>query len=855
MHDKNTKTILLVDDEIFILLDKTQSLREFGYSVLTTNSGEKAVDLVLTNNEIKLVLMDIDLGKGIDGTEAAKRILAKRALPIMFHTAHTESEMVQKVRGITRYGYVLKTASPVILESTIEMAFDLFETQQKLEKQMYQLRQKEYLYRLLMNNVQEGVILVNQDDEIQYVNTFFCNVTGYNENELTGKIGYEILVKPDEKDFLLQKNANRLRGISEQYEITMLKKNGKPINFFMNASPVYDENGIFSGSMATCLDITEKIMAETKAQESEKMLRLILDTIPVRVFWKDTNSIFLGCNQSFAMDAGLENQNDLIGKNDYQMGWKDQAELYRTDDRKVIDTKQAKLNYEELQSTPQGNKIWLQTSKVPLFDELGECQGVLGTYINITDKKKMEDKVQEYQKLLRLILDTIPARIFIKDKNMRYLDCNLSFAHDAGLSSTKDIIGKSDSDLVWHRQAKSYQALGQEVMSKNRPLIDIEEPHDYPDGKEGWVKTNLIPLRNECGECIGLLGSYEDISERIQAQNRLLQSEITYRGIINSIEEAIYIQDEHGRFLDVNKAVENFYGYPREFFIGKTPEFISAGEKNNLSEIMSAIQKAYYGTPQHFEFWGKQKDGNIIPKEVFVSQGTYFGEKVVIAVARNISERIEKEKQIYQLLQEKETLLKEVHHRIKNNMNIIRSLLSLQIKSTHEQKVISALQDAQSRVQSMMVLYDKLYRTTHFKNISTQDFFSSLVDEIISIFPQQIVISINKMIEDFNLEEKKISALGIILSELLTNAMKYAFQQKEEGTLSINLKKVNTIVQFTIQDNGDGFPKDYDKQKSAGFGLKLVRMLTEQLNGNLFCESSESGSKFVIEFPFTDSDF
>jgi two-component sensor histidine kinase len=85
--------------------------------------------------------------------------------------------------------------------------------------------------------------------------------------------------------------------------------------------------------------------------------------------------------------------------------------------------------------------------------------------------------------------------------------------------------------------------------------------------------------------------------------------------------------------------------------------------------------------------------------------------------------------------------------------------------------------------------------------------------------------------------------------------MKYAFQQKEEGTLSINLKKVNTIVQFTIQDNGDGFPKDYDKQKSAGFGLKLVRMLTEQLNGNLFCESSESGSKFVIEFPFTDSDF
>jgi PAS domain S-box-containing protein len=721
MREVDKKTILLVDDEPFIMLDKKQSLKQFGYNVVTANSGEKAVDLALSDDKIHLILMDIDLGAGIDGTEAAKQILAKRSLPIMFHTSHAEREMVEKVRGITRYGYVLKTASPFILESTIEMAFHLFQAHQQLEKQMEELKQSDYLYRNLMKNVQEGVILVDSEDKILFVNPYFCKVIGYQSEELVGRTGYEILVIQEEKDFLKEKNKNRLKGISEQYELTMMKKNGEPIIFFMNASPVYDEKGDVSGSMATCLDITEKKKVEQQARDSEKMLRLILDTIP--------------------------------------------------------------------------------------------------------------------------------ARVFIKDRNLDYLDCNLAFAKDAGLERTEDIVGKSDFDLCWHSQAKLYRDFGQTVMTKNEPLLNVEEPQELPDGTQSWVKTNLIPLRKDNGECIGLLGTYEDITARITAQHKLFQSEITYRGMLDSIEESIYIQDENGIFLDVNSTVEKFYNYKREYFIGKSPQFLSAEGKNDLKEIAVAVKKAYEGIPQRFEFWGKRHDGSIFPKEVSVSPCVYFGKKAVIAVARDISERKEKEKQILKLLQEKEALLKEVHHRIKNNMNIICSLLSLQIKTTDEESLITALRDAQSRIQSMMVLYDKLYRSTHFKNISSQEFLSSLVDEIMSIFPRHTRVNVIKNFQRFDLPEKKISALGIIIGELLTNAMKYAYQGRENGSLTITSHLEERVIRFVIKDDGNGLPKNFDIETSGGFGLKLVHMLASQLDGKVCFRNAKQGSEFIIEFP------
>ena len=142
-------------------------------------------------------------------------------------------------------------------------------------------------------------------------------------------------------------------------------------------------------------DITERKLAEEKIDNSQKLLKRIINLLPIRVFWKDKNSRYLGCNEIFAKDAGENTAEELIGKDDFQMNWKEHAESYRSDDKSVITSGKSKLNYEEAQTTPKGDKIWLKTSKIPLMDFQDNIIGVLGTYEDITERKQAEENLKK----------------------------------------------------------------------------------------------------------------------------------------------------------------------------------------------------------------------------------------------------------------------------------------------------------------------------------------------------------------------------------------------------------------------------------------------------------------------------
>ncbi|VAX16401.1 diguanylate cyclase/phosphodiesterase (GGDEF & EAL domains) with PAS/PAC sensor(s) [hydrothermal vent metagenome] len=155
--------------------------------------------------------------------------------------------------------------------------------------------------------------------------------------------------------------------------------------------------------------------SEREVNEARKMLQLALNTIPVRVFWKDANLNYLGCNILFAKDAGFDSPDDIIGKSDFDLPWKEQAELYRADDHAVIESGQEKINFEEPLVTPDGGKLWLRTSKVPLSNYSGETIGVMGTYDDITTKKQAEEKIKESATLYRTLFDQSPDGIVIID--------------------------------------------------------------------------------------------------------------------------------------------------------------------------------------------------------------------------------------------------------------------------------------------------------------------------------------------------------------------------------------------------------------------------------------------------------
>jgi len=170
-------------------------------------------------------------------------------------------------------------------------------------------------------------------------------------------------------------------------------------------------------------------------------LRLVLDTIPVRVFWKDTEGRYLGCNWPFACDAGFDSPETLIGKDDYDMGWKNQADLYRADDRQVITSGIPKLQYEESQTTPAGTQLWLRTSKTPLRDLEGRIIGILGTYEDITERKQAEETLRTSEEKYKRLIETTRTGYVILDDRGCVADANPEYVRLTGRQRLDDILG------------------------------------------------------------------------------------------------------------------------------------------------------------------------------------------------------------------------------------------------------------------------------------------------------------------------------------------------------------------------------------------------------------------------------
>ena len=216
----------------------------------------------------------------------------------------------------------------------------------------------------------------------------------------------------------------------------------------------------------------------------------------------------------------------------------------------------------------------------------------------------------------------------------------------------------------------------------------------------------------------------------------------------------------------------------------------------------------------------------------------------------NITFRKQTEDELKKQLSEKELLLREVHHRIKNNIASVESLLSMQIQSVSNKEALSVLRDAVGRITSMKVLYDKLLIQEGYEESSVKSYIEGLVDSLRNLFSDKTRLAIETRIDDFNLSSKTLFPLGIIINELLTNTIKHAFTDKAGGSVEVLLTKSENRVSLTIQDDGRGLPEGFTMDKATGFGLTLVKMLSEQLGGSWTIENREDtgGTRSMVEF-------
>ncbi|MHC1727283.1 MAG: transporter substrate-binding domain-containing protein [Syntrophobacteraceae bacterium] len=299
------------------------------------------------------------------------------------------SVAVFAILGLFVWNWSLKS---VVSLRTQELRNELAERKRAEEA----LRTSETKYRVVSDNTYDWEYWVSPQGRFLYTSPACQRITGYSASELESDPGlFFRIVHPDDLSQYERYFAPaQLDSGPCELEFRIIHRDGAPRWIGHVSQPVYDGEGAFLGRRGSNRDVTKRKGAEEALHESQQMLHSILDTIPVRVFWKDLDLNYLGCNRPFALDAGLQSPGEIVGRSDFEMGWGEQAELYRSDDRQVIETGKAKLGYEEPQTTPSGDKIWLLTSKIPLLDVQGEIKGVLGTYEDITVRKRAEEALR-----------------------------------------------------------------------------------------------------------------------------------------------------------------------------------------------------------------------------------------------------------------------------------------------------------------------------------------------------------------------------------------------------------------------------------------------------------------------------
>ena len=251
-------------------------------------------------------------------------------------------------------------------------------------------------YRAIFDGAQEGMFQFSSDGGLLSANPYLAKMLGYDSLEgvfsTVKDVALEAWAYPDECARFMQEIDEH--ATIQGFECQFKRKGSSNIWVSLNARKVFGDDGQLLYYEGFATDITKRKVAEDDLYRSRKLLQYILDTIPQRVFWKDRNSTYLGCNQALATDAGLNNPAEIIGKNDFELAWSGTAECYRADDNLVMEKGTARLNYDETQSRPDGRLIWLRTSKLPLHDQEGKVTGIIGTYEDITERKVSEERIR-----------------------------------------------------------------------------------------------------------------------------------------------------------------------------------------------------------------------------------------------------------------------------------------------------------------------------------------------------------------------------------------------------------------------------------------------------------------------------
>lgn len=487
-----------------------------------------------------------------------------------------------------------------------------------------------------------------------------------------------------------------------------------------------------------------------------------------------------------------------------------------------------------------------QRHSIP-FVQSGETRGRVTSFADITEFKQAQEKLEQYSKLLESINTNVDEGILRSTPEQGLIYVNEAFVSMFGYDSAKEVIDIEPKQF-YADQKHRWELV--EKLKKKGKLKNEEVLFRRKDGSTFYALENSTITEEE--DQIYIDAVINDINDRKIAEEALRQSEEKYRTILDNIEDGYFETDLPGNFTFVNPALERILDYPEDELLGmNNRDYMN---EQNAKKVYNAFSEVYETgeSKKGFDWKLIRKDGRhiIVEASVNLIKDTNGEPKGFRGIIRDITDRKKKEEKIKNSLREKEVLLGEIHHRVKNNLAVISGLLFLQAEKTETEAGRNLLQQSQGRINSMAIVHELLYENHNFSSIDPSKYIKQLITHISSnMSVRDKNISTEIMTDEMQLDMNIAIPCALIINELLTNAYKYAFEDKEQGNIRVDIFREDDHNIMKIADDGVGIPDAFiHGNGEEGLGMNLVRILTQQLQGELSI-SNTSGTEITIVFP------
>jgi len=773
-----------------------------------------------------------------------------------------------------------------------------------LRRAMARLRNSEANQRTLTELSPVGIVTFNPQGRPEYMNRQARTILGLGQEDALP----DALVLDNGADHPLEGADSPIaRVLAEKISILGMQAwyvgpDGDRKALFLNATLFGDDNRETHGVMATLEDITERIRDMQRLHESEERFSSLFRLSPDSIVLSELDSgIIVDVNETFLKTHGITRENTL-GKSIRDLG------IYADDAQRADIVERVKqvghaLNVEVQGLSLSGTELNLSLSSQGI--EIGGKRYRLTVARDIGERIRVERSLRENRRLLESILNTVPLSIFWKDKDSHFLGCNATFAHTIGWSDPRDIIGKTDFDLpMTAEECEAYRKDDVEVMRTLEPKLRFVEPLTLTDGRSVWLETSKLPLLDDAGKAVGVLGIFEDITERINAVEKLKQSEERFSTLFRlSPEPTLLIDVETREIADANEAFNALIGLPHGEIEGRTTLGIGFyADPADRDKIYQIIDQR--GKLDPFEFEARRSDGTAFACEAS-AQTVVIGERAfLLAMMRDISEAkkiremmIQTEKMISVggiaagiaheinnplgiVLQAAQNLVQRTRPDFKKNLDVAAALgleMNLLAAYMRERKIDVFIEDIRSAaVRASAIIRHMLDFSRHSESRRKVCDLPAIIDKAVALAGSDYDLKKSydfkhiKIVRDYADDLPVINCTETEIEQVVLNLLRNAAQAlatrqppQPSPCIGITLTSTAQTLRIKIADNGPGMQPEVQRRVfepffttkppgvGTGLGLSVSYFIVTKGHGGKMGVTSKpgEGTVFTIDLP------